>query len=142
MAASSVAALFCLQETKTFVFLKEQSDEPLLISTDTRSQPTMSLNVVLKRAFAGIRCIFLSKSTRAPGIVFFASLLTMQVIFPSSKLPDAANIFASNFFLCRCLHRAYLPISNPLFDLLSSMRDFGSALFGLSTGSCVVGFCD
>jgi hypothetical protein len=80
MTALSFAALLCLQETKSFVFAKEQSDEPLLMSTEYSPPPAISLTVIFKRALAGIRCIFSTKQTRAPGIVFFASLLTLQAI--------------------------------------------------------------
>jgi hypothetical protein len=81
MAALSAVALFLLQETKSFVFLRGMSDEPLLISSASHSTPhKLSLSLILSRAGAGVRCIFTSKSAKAPGIVFCASLLTMQVM--------------------------------------------------------------
>lgn len=80
MAALSALALFLLQETKSFVFLRGMSDEPLLISSASLSSHKLSLSLILSRAGAGVRCIFTSKSAKAPGIVFCASLLTMQVM--------------------------------------------------------------
>jgi hypothetical protein len=82
MAVLSTVALFCLEETKSFVFLAGQMDEPLLIPTSS-SQTKLSLTEILDRVFAGIRCIFTSKHSRDPGIVFCASLLTLQVICPT-----------------------------------------------------------
>jgi hypothetical protein len=79
MAALSAAALFCLQETKSFVFLQDQLQEPLVTLSENQSPPKLSLAVILNRAGAGVRCIFTSKSARAPGIVFCASLLATQV---------------------------------------------------------------
>jgi hypothetical protein len=82
MAVLSTAVLFCLQETKSFVFLQDQdqSDQLLLPEPQRKSDPKLSITVILRRVSAGIRCIFTSKCARAPGIVFFASLLTMQVV--------------------------------------------------------------
>ncbi len=78
MVALSVAALFCLQETKAFVFLQDRADEPLLVPSESHAYPKLSLAVILNRAGTGVRCIFTSKLSRAPGMVFCASLLAMQ----------------------------------------------------------------
>ena len=82
MSVISTAVLFCLQETKSFVFLQQDSDRLPLIKSEHRdgnSVPKLSLAVIMKRVSVGMRCIFTSPIARAPGIVFFACLLTMQV---------------------------------------------------------------
>ena len=86
MAALSAAALFCMQETKSFVFLQDQSQEPLLNPSENRPIPELSLAVILNRVGTGVRSIFTSKLSRAPGIVFCASLLAMQVACPAKSV--------------------------------------------------------
>ena len=80
MTALSATARFLLEETKNFVFLRGMLDDPLLISSESHSTHKLSLSLILRRASTGVRCIFTSKSAKIPGIVFCASLLTMQVI--------------------------------------------------------------
>jgi hypothetical protein len=87
MAAFSAAALLFLEETKSFVFSIEQLDQPLLMSTGS-PHPKMSVKNILNRASAGIRCIFTSKQSRDPGIVFCASLFTLQVVSQLKVLCD------------------------------------------------------
>jgi hypothetical protein len=84
MVALSAASLFCLEETKSFLILNGQLSAPLLTPTDADSPHSkLSLSEIFRRIFAGVRCIFTSKRSRDPGIVFCASLLTLQVIAPA-----------------------------------------------------------
>jgi hypothetical protein len=85
LTALSAATLFCLQETNSFMTLQRLSEEPLLILSQSDSHSKLSLSIILHRFGAGIRCIFASKKSRFPGIVFAASLLTLQVKYQAQK---------------------------------------------------------